>query len=636
MYLIRSTGIGEKDSWFLAVVPRDWKLNESTLFLLRNNGVIAPVQSTKTKTGGIFRSSTHGRMIDIDRIDFAFIRTWLKDAIQDVPNLDGYDQQLPSVGIELIQVHTRTIIAQPDSKPPFVCLSYVWGQSDWKKRESVQKGHLRYLPSKCSQTIEDAVVVTKELGYEYLWVDQYCVSKDPSIRHSQIATMDVVYKSASMTIVAATGSDADYGLPGVSRPRKPQPHCLTEAGGLVCVRLDALHDMDASVYASRAWTYQERLFSNHCLVFTDHQVFIDSPTSMRLETLSTPVQWKVQSDLHRGERHLQLDSLRDKVLEDFSINGNTGWRDARLPWELSSTSSRLYSEPEYLVIFQRHVEQYTSRRLTYDFDALNAIAAILERFEDGECPIHSIFGIPYLLSERPILGFGLSWVHSDSKQSPKRRPEFPSWSWAGWSKEVCWFKSDNPFHGDESSGYFSADSEYVIPELDCNCGLRKSSPILQASTRFAIQGPSSLINIRSDRLQHIPATSPNAHVLIITGSFFPVEFEPHHPRDGKNSGMYLKAGLKYDPPFHARLHQLHFEHGLEIGFAQQTTGRLLAVKLAEKHRLRRLVHAPCETHLLVIAEPGLESHNTERVGMLKVPLSWYEQQNFSEQTFRVG
>jgi hypothetical protein len=71
-------------------------------------------------------------------------------------------------------------------------------------------------------TIKDAISVTLQLEYRYLWVDEYCIDQnDNDHRNDQIKKMDQIYRGADLTIVAAAGESKKYGLPGVgSRKRK--------------------------------------------------------------------------------------------------------------------------------------------------------------------------------------------------------------------------------------------------------------------------------------------------------------------------------------------------------------------------------------------------------------------------------
>jgi hypothetical protein len=62
---------------------------------------------------------------------------------------------------------------------------------------------------------------------------------------------------------------------------------------------------------------------------------------------------------------------------------------------------------------------------------------IFQMFSRSDFPIYHIEGVPVVSSRRGAAEYfflkGLSWYH----RSPgKRRPEFPSWSWAGWTGQL--------------------------------------------------------------------------------------------------------------------------------------------------------------------------------------------------------
>jgi len=108
------------------------------------------------------------------------------------------------------------------------------------------------------------------------------------------------------------------------------------------------------------------------------------------------------------------------------------------------------------------VEEYSARELSYDQDSLNAFKGIIRQFSRRKIPIFSIWGISYPGSQlnpkerESYFVDSLTWSHARSSWEecgkPRRRPEFPSWSWAGWAGGVeyrerdysgkSWFKSD--------------------------------------------------------------------------------------------------------------------------------------------------------------------------------------------------
>lgn len=75
---------------------------------------------------------------------------------------------------------------------------------------------------------------------------------------------------------------------------------------------------------------------------------------------------------------------------------------------------------------------YTARHMSNDMDSLNARLGMLSFLEGAVLPGGFVWGLP--LKDFPQ---SLRWYHhNDSK--PRRRPEFPSWSFTGWDGSVKW------------------------------------------------------------------------------------------------------------------------------------------------------------------------------------------------------
>lgn len=99
--------------------------------------------------------------------------------------------------------------------------------------------------------------------------------------------MDRIYTSAIITIVAAAGDHANYGLPGI-RPGSREPVQYVEiVRGIPLANRWAIHadrsistsqprDIFGSLgkckWSTRAWTYQERLLSHILLIFLPNTV----------------------------------------------------------------------------------------------------------------------------------------------------------------------------------------------------------------------------------------------------------------------------------------------------------------------------------------------------------------------------
>lgn len=104
------------------------------------------------------------------------------------------------------------------------------------------------LPKYLPQTIEDAILTAKNLSYDYLWVDRYCIpQEDNEERRQQIYQMNLVYNRAQATIIAAAGDEPNFGLPGVSkRLRAPSVSAIIGNTSYVSVPPDPAHEIQGS------------------------------------------------------------------------------------------------------------------------------------------------------------------------------------------------------------------------------------------------------------------------------------------------------------------------------------------------------------------------------------------------------
>lgn len=128
------------------------------------------------------------------------------------------------------------------------------------------------------RTIREAMDLTHQLKFRYLWVNALCIVQEPpGFDEHQVRAMHAIYHFSEITIVAAAGSDANTGLPGFgahSRPaatqdRTREPDKLDRDWFRPSFRTV----IPASTWSSRGWTLQEQLLSVRCLFITKHQIY---------------------------------------------------------------------------------------------------------------------------------------------------------------------------------------------------------------------------------------------------------------------------------------------------------------------------------------------------------------------------
>lgn len=377
--------------------------------------------------------------------DVSLAQSWLKSCrdTHTVCHVED-DAQIPKT--RLIDCFTRTLVSTSsitDPKPSFVALSYVWGPRPSEPKEP--ENQKDQLPRNLPLTIEDAITVTKDLGFKYLWVDQYCIDQeDEADKESQISQMDLIYKSADLTIIAAGGDSCQSGLPGVSAWRRDilDPFVLDDVFTFGMHPPDYFYQpsFENGSWHTRGWTFQEGLFSRRLLVFSD--------TAMHYECKGHECEaW--QCEMSGGVECEDYDASRTEkgYYDRFpSILGpDSVWSAGEMhPDHFGHIPHRGFVESFFTYI--RLATRYTTKSLSHAKDGLNAFRGAANALQNFRRPVFNIIGIPFVVSKNTKMAEslarnsflrGLEWQSGSVEKAPSL--EFPSWSWANvrvW--EVIW------------------------------------------------------------------------------------------------------------------------------------------------------------------------------------------------------
>jgi Heterokaryon incompatibility protein (HET) len=331
-------------------------------------------------------------------------------------------------GFRVINVKDGMIVDAPPHCR-YLALSYVWGKVhqdkyylSLRKENLSELGHpgalfdrMKSLPD----TIKDSISLCQKLDEKYLWVDALCIIQDSSEdKQAQIGKMDIIYRSALLTIVAAAGLDANAGLPGVepSLPRKQLPSAKVASLDLLAIPTDGEADVNASAWNSRAWTFQERLLSTRLLRLTPTCVTFECQEACWREDLELQGKECDQFRLVEQDRHEQ--EIRQNFHQIISDSETLDFE-------------RMLPRGQYVQVFGSLfrgcyaplVRDYTKRQLTEKGDMLNAFTGI-------EAALSKSLGAFYWGMPRHLLAQSLSWISKTRNLSI--REGFPSWSWSGW------------------------------------------------------------------------------------------------------------------------------------------------------------------------------------------------------------
>jgi len=302
----------------------------------------------------------------------------------------------------------------------YLTLSHRWGGSKIIKTTlSNLEAHTRCIPfSDLNKTFQDAVVITRKLGFRYLWIDSLCIiqdSKDDWRREA--GWMASIYSGSELTLSATWATSGDSGL------FYPRPECRkvefpyinvnghAEGRWFMRKRSAALFSSDVleGPLNSRGWVLQERLLSNRTLHFCKDQLY-----------------WECKSSVWKECTGIMNDGLATYPVALFR---NNIFRTRIGTTQPSGTISADAGVEHLCEGWYKLVEDYTNRSLSVIQDRLPAVLGIANTLRCSYSGRY-IWG----LWESGLLR-GLLWS-IDTKDIAYKRLVSPSWSWAAWSAPI--------------------------------------------------------------------------------------------------------------------------------------------------------------------------------------------------------
>jgi hypothetical protein len=170
-----------------------------------------------------------------------------------------------------LTLHTNVDIVSID----YIALSYCWGgeQLYMTTKESFEGRKDSIVHDSLPKTLQDAIKVTSELGYSFIWIDSLCIIQDcPADKAREIARMPSIYNNAILTIAAATAASTVEGFlhkrstsnPIINNVQFEDEYLQVHRGGMVELNQ---YKCEILPLDSRAWALQEALLSVHVLEY---------------------------------------------------------------------------------------------------------------------------------------------------------------------------------------------------------------------------------------------------------------------------------------------------------------------------------------------------------------------------------
>ncbi len=359
---------------------------------------------------------------------FTLVRKWLDTCrafdkfCNQRKRRSGLPSRLVDVGVpeKLVQPHLFIpSAAETTNGIVYLTLSHVWGDpvNMFKLTSGNMDELLRGIDlDRLSKTFRDAIMITRRLGYRYLWIDSLCIVQDsPADWATESVRMADTYGNSELNIGALAGN-SHHGCfrtrnPLCYRPCKLLPEVYA-ARNLPDHKDQSYPEASPlSPLLTRAWVFQERVLDPRTVYYGELELYWECCSKVATES------WP--HGVHQPGRH-HSKSRFEKILQ----------------LELDKQFKEERVLPNFIADWHLMVQQYSRAALTFSTDRPIAIAGIVQALQErtGYQHCNGLWS-GYLLNEpapKYLLG-ELLWRHAPTHDPLEvrllRNSQTPSWSW---------------------------------------------------------------------------------------------------------------------------------------------------------------------------------------------------------------
>ncbi|KAI1655586.1 heterokaryon incompatibility protein-domain-containing protein [Daldinia decipiens] len=295
--------------------------------------------------------------------------------------------------------------------PRYATLSHCWGTArHLTLLRSNENDFLRNIPkAQLSKTYGDAIMVARNFGIEYLWIDSLCiVQDDPDDWLRESVKMADVYGCSSLNIAATGARDGTVGCFFERDERLIRQLCRVriqlfhKENAPINNGDDDANDADKNYFVdivssdiynrgieesplvSRGWCFQERFLAPRTLHFAEPQVFWECQVMSRCETFpnGVPPQYRP-----RNLRPIVKETIAPNRAHHVALrSAMKGSSNLQLPYEffLSMEHGERNSISTLAEIWAQCVSMYSRTKLTRQSDKLVAISGVARWIHEQE------------------------------------------------------------------------------------------------------------------------------------------------------------------------------------------------------------------------------------------------------------
>lgn len=313
----------------------------------------------------------------------------------------------------------------------YLALSHCWGLSTkdhphFKTERANMADRIARIPSKeMPQNFQDAAIVARTFGVEYMWIDSLCIIQDDQQDwETEAASMCAIYEHAYLTIVATSAAESHEGFLKRTSSRiivMPYPSSTAPEGVFYIDPdpRDGIYDLvESSKWNRRGWTFQERILSLRLLHFTKKAVYFECKVCKQSEYQDEEVSEIVGKDPFSGF----IVGRNSSIVQPSKYPG--GVRDEHRKW-------------------YDLVGDFSQRELTFQSDKLPALSGLAHQFAE-KCGDKYLAGI-----WKDDVVRGIMWQRVSVDDETRRPLEYraPTWTWASIDGAVAWRTEYDVFKG---------------------------------------------------------------------------------------------------------------------------------------------------------------------------------------------
>ncbi|KAF4982268.1 hypothetical protein FZEAL_2054 [Fusarium zealandicum] len=383
----------------------------------------------------------------------AFMRACIRTCHESHQLCSQVEAGLPTRLLDVGQAgedHIRLIECEPGMTARYAALSYCWGSNATTKTLA---GNMNAMKSGIAltdlpPTYVDAIVLTRNLGVRYLWIDALCIIQDSQMDwERECSQMADIYSKAFLTIAAASTTSATQHFlrphlqsepDAVQYERPLYSEQVRDGEDAVLLKARVMLETGAhwkwqqndderplfEPITRRGWTLQERLSSTRLL----------SVSSLEME-------WACKESVF-CECHSRLNHQR----------------------EFGQTPlSEIIEPPEAFRFWHKVVENYSKRRLSKPRDKLPAVSAIA-------ATVQKRTGSEYVAGLwKNNIDLDLLWRAARPSGQLKSEYKAPTFSWASMDGEVDYYCFRNGKHPYQKTSAVLAIEANPRPSAPLGC-----------------------------------------------------------------------------------------------------------------------------------------------------------------------